>query len=170
MSSVDYGSITESTDINVVAGAQTDTTKIFKNIRIAFESQFETAASQASITNKVFENTDFDLASFAKNSANVEILRGTLLPANTEIATLGATGTDINRGIFQIDYYCRVGIGGFTDKIDTIANQFPKSVAISAGGTTVNINSVSLGAGRRDGAFFVRNIDVSYFAVTPARS
>tara|TARA_R100000329_G_scaffold137211_1_gene118224 strand:+ start:871 stop:1383 length:513 start_codon:yes stop_codon:yes gene_type:complete len=170
MSSVDYGLITESTTINVVAGAQTDTTKIFKNIRMAFETQFNTAASQASITNKVFENTDFDAASFAKNSATTEILRGTLLPAATEISTLGSTGTDLNTGIFQIDYYCRVGIGGFTDKLDTIANQFPKSVPISAGGTTVNINSVSLGVGRREGAFFVRNLDVSYFAVTAARS
>ena len=76
----------------------------------------------------------------------------------------------MNRGIFQIDYYCRVGIGGFTDKLDTIANQFPKGVPISAGGTKVTINTVSLGVGRRDGAFFVRNIDVSYFAVTAARS
>ena len=40
MSSVDYGSITESTDLTVVAGAQSDTSKIFRNIRIAFESQF----------------------------------------------------------------------------------------------------------------------------------
>ena len=170
MSSVDYGLITESTTINVVAGAQSDTTKIFKNIRIALESQFKEAADQASISTRVFENTDLDLASLAKNSETVEILRGTLLPANTEIATLGSAGRDINRGIFQIDYYCRVGVGGFTDKIDTIANQFPKSVPMSAGGTTVNINSVSLGVGRRDGAFFVRNLDVSYFAVTAARS
>ena len=41
---------------------------------------------------------------------------------------------------------------------------------INANGTSVRILNVSLGVGRRDGAFFVRNIDVSYYAVTPARS
>ena len=103
--SVDYGFITESTDINVVGGAQADTTKVFKNIRMALENQFNEAAGQAGITTKVFENTDFDLSALAKNSATTEILRGTLLPARTQIAALGSTGTDLNRGIFQIDYY-----------------------------------------------------------------
>ena len=56
MSSVDYGLITESTTLTVVAGAQSDTTKIFRNIRIAFESQFNIACNTASITKRVFEN------------------------------------------------------------------------------------------------------------------
>ncbi len=168
--SVDYGLITESTTLNVVAGAQSDTQKSFRNIRIALESQFNTAAAQASISTKVFENVEFDLTSLSKSTATTELLRGTVIPADTTIATLGATGTDLNEGIFQIDYYCKVGVGGYTDKIDTIANQFQKSTPISAGGTTVKIRSVSLGVGRRVDAFFVRNIDVSYFAVTPARS
>lgn len=170
MSSVDYGSITESTTLTVVAGAQSDNSKIFRNIRIAFESQFNTACNTASITKRVFENVNFDLTELTKTAATAEWARGTLLPADTQAASLGTTGTDLHTGLFQIDYYCQVGVGGYSEKLDTLANQFRRGTIISAGGTEVVLRNVSLGVGRVEDAFFVRNIDVSYHAVTPARS
>ena len=170
MSSVDYGSITESTDLTVVAGAQSDTSKIFRNIRIAFESQFNTACNTASITKRVFENVNFDLTELTKTAATAEWARATLLPADTQAASLGTTGTDLHTGLFQIDYYCQVGVGGYSEKLDTLANQFRRGTTISAGGTEVVLRDVSLGVGRVEDAFYVRNIDVSDHAVTAARS
>ena len=170
MMAVDYGSITESTTLTVVAAAQTDTSKIFRNIRIAFESQFNTACNTASITTRVFENVNFDLTELTKTASTIEWARGTLLPANTQASSMGITGQDLHTGIFQIDYYCQVGVGGYSEKLDTLANQFRRGTKISAGGTEVVLRDVSLGAGQVEDAFFVRNIDVSYHAVTAARS
>jgi len=168
--SVDYGLITESVDLTVVAGATNDNSKFFRNIRIALENQFKAMADAASITTRVFENIDFDLTSLEKSSSTVEWVRGTQLPAPTRTNTLGSTGTDLHEGVFQIDYYNKTGIGAYSNKIDSIANAFKRGHKISVGDTVVTIRNVSLGVGRRDGAFFVRNIDVIYFAVTAARS
>ena len=122
----------------------------------------------------MFENTEFDITSLSKSSAGVEWVRGTLLPADTVSQSLGTTGRDFHQGIFQIDYFCSAGVGGFNEKIDTIANNFRKGLTLQGGaGATlvdVKLRNVSLGVGRRDDAFFVRNLDVSYFAVTAARS
>ncbi len=159
---IDAGSITD--------GAAPDTSRPFRNIRIAFESQFNTAAQGLSISDKAFENVNFNLAAVSKATAVSEFLRGTLLPADTRVGSLGATGRDVNTGIFQIDYYNKVGVGGYSEKIDGIANYFTRSSNFVSNGTTVIIDNVSLGVGRREDAFFVRNIDVSYTAVTPARS
>jgi hypothetical protein len=176
--SVDYNLITESStgDIyNIDAGSITqgvapDTTKPFRNIRIGFESLFNTMCTNLSITHKIYENTDFDLSEVLKTNLNAEWVVGTLLPADTSTASLGTSGTEKHDGLFQIDYYSKTGVGGFTDRVDSIANYFTRGMQITANGTVVRILNVSLGVGRRDGAFFVRNIDVSYYAVTPARS
>ena len=170
MSGVDYGLITESTTITIVAGAQSDNSQIFRNIRIAFESQFKAACDTASITTRVFENVNFDFTALTKTALTAEWARGTLLPSDTQVASLGTTGRDLHTGLFQIDYYCQVGVGGYSEKLDTLANQFRRGTKISAGGTEVVLRGVSLGVGRVEDAFFIRNIDVSYHAVTPARS
>ena len=171
---VDYGLITDSTTVVAVGGAQSDNSVHFRNIRIALEGQLTTAASQASISTVVFENTEFDISSLSKSASTIEWIRGTLLPAETVSQSLGTQGRDFHQGIFQIDYYCSTGIGGFNEKIDTIANNFRKGLTLQGGaGATlvdVKLRNVSLGVGRREDAFFVRNIDVSYFAVTSARS
>ena len=168
--SVDYGLITESTTITVVAGAQSDTSKIFKNIRMALETQFNNACNTASITTRVFENVNLDLTTISKTGETIEWARGTIIPADTIAQSLGSSGQDFHSGIFQIDYYCQVGIGGLTDKLDTLANQFRRGTRISAGSTELVMRDVSLGVGRVEDAFYVRNIDVSYHAVTAARS
>ena len=175
---VDYNLITESStgDIynidagSIAQGVAPDTTKPFRNIRIGFESLFNTMCTNLSITHKIYENTDFDLSEVLKTNLNAEWVVGTLLPANTATASLGTSGTERHDGLFQIDYYSKTGVGGFTDRVDSIANYFTRGMKITSNGTVVRILNVSLGVGRRDGAFFVRNIDVSYYAVTPARS
>lgn len=176
--SVDYNLITESSagDIyNIDAGSITDgvaadLSKPFRNIRIGFESLFNTMCTNLSITHKIYENTDFDLSEVLKTNLDAEWVVGTLLPADTTTASLGTSGTERHDGLFQIDYYSKTGVGGFTDRVDSIANYFTRGMKITSNGTVVRILNVSLGVGRRDGAFFVRNIDVSYYAVTPARN
>ena len=124
--SVDYGLITDSTTVVVTGGAQSDNSVHFRNIRIALESQFNTAAGQAGITTKIFENIDYDTGELAKNTVGSEWVRGTLLPGETVTETLGQNGRDLHTGIFQIDYYCATGIGGFNEKLDTLANNIRK--------------------------------------------
>ena len=114
--SVDYNLITESStgDIyNIDAGSITqgvapDTTKPFRNIRIGFESLFNTMCTNLSITHKIYENTDFDLSEVLKTNLNAEWVVGTLLPADTSTASLGTSGTEKHDGLFQIDYYAKL--------------------------------------------------------------
>lgn len=146
-----------------------DTARDYRNIRAALETQFD-GLSSLGFTNRVFENQEVDLSTFDKGTAGIKWIRGTLLPAETSTLSLGANGTDYHQGIFQIDYFNEVGIGAFETDMDSIANTFKRGTVLTHSGTSVRILNVSLGVGRRDGAFFVRNIDVSYYAVTPARS
>lgn len=138
----------------------------FNNIRIALETKL----SAVSLDNITFENVEIDLSTLDKGSSSIEFAQAFLLPQDTQTLSLGATGQDIHEGIFQINYYNGVGIGGYSTKLDTIADAFKRGTVLTHGGTTVRIRNVSLGVGRREDAFFVRNIDVSYYAVTPARS
>lgn len=177
---VDYQLISQSASGNVenidagfiTDGVVADTTKPFKNIRVALEARFNTMAGggQLNFTHKVFENLDFDIAEVIKTNLDAEWVIGVLAPNETEVTTIGAAGVDKQTGIFRILYYGKTGVGGYTDRLDSIANYFARGSKHTHAGTVVTIDNVSLGVGRRDGAFFVRNIDVSYFAVTTARS
>jgi len=177
---VDYQSISQSASgsiFNIDAGFITDgtnpdTTKPFRNIRAALEARFNTmvSAGQLNFTHHVFENLDFDIVDVIKTNLDAEWVVGTLIPDDTVVSTLGSSGFDEQSGIFRILYYAKTGIGGYTDKLDSIANYFLRGSKHTHSGTEVRIDNVSLGVGRRDGAFFVRNVDVSYFAVTAARS
>ena len=166
-SAVDYGLITDSSDVILDSGDLAgDNDRSFRNIRICFEAQLD----QLGFDTKVFENTNIDLTTLDKGEAGIKFVRGTMLPASTDQATLGTSGRDLHTGIFQIDYFSELGIGGYTDDLDTIANAFKRGTVLSFGGTEVTCRNVSLGVGRRDDAFFIRNVDVSYFALTSARS
>ena len=143
------------------------TDRTFRNIRAALETRFNEISE---ITNKEFENTKTKLEDFDKSSSDVKFIRGTILPLETSVVAVGSSGTDLHEGIFQIDYYSAVDVGGYSDDLDIIANYFPKGHEMTHSSHTVKVRNVSLGVGRRDGAFFVRNIDVDYFAYTAARS
>lgn len=167
---VDYGLITDAVDDGVytTGDAPSRTDRVFKNIRVCLESRLGEIATD--IPSIQYENTEFDLSDIDKSSSSVKWIRATLLPAETQIASIGQNGRDLHTGIFQIDYFSSVGAGGFEDDMDIIANYFVKGDTLTTGTTNVRIRNTSLGVGRRDGAFFVRNIDVDYFAYTPARS
>ena len=137
----------------------------FLEIRLALEVQLQALG----LSNVVYENTELDLATLNKN-ANVEFYQAFLLPAETEALSAGPEGRDIHEGIFQVNYYCQVGKGGHTLRLDQIADQFKRGTSLVNGLTTVRVRNVSLGAGRREDAYFLRNVDISYYAVTAARS
>ncbi len=167
---VDYGLITDQVNDGVYSTGDipSRTDRVFRDIRICFESRMSGLSTD--LPNIVYENTDVDTADFDKGEAGIAWIRGTLLPAETTEATLGSGGTDLHRGIFRIDYFNESGVGGFETDMDIIANAFVRGDTLTAGTTEVRIKNVSLGVGRRDGAFFVRSIDVNYFAYTAARS
>jgi len=167
---LDYGLITDAVDDGVystgdIAGL---TSSEFKNIRVSFESRFNDIDA---ISNKFFENTEIDLATLNKGTNGISFAVGTLIPANTIASSTGVSGQDLHEGIFRIDYYSEAGVGAFVaSEIDTIANAFARGTVLTTGTTDVRIRNVSISVGRRDDAFFVRPIEVSYFAVTAARS
>ena len=172
---VDYGSITESATGEVLhvdggfitSTIATEATSIFRNIRIALENRLTTLTE---LSNIAFENVEIDLSTLDKGANGIEFVQAFLLPQATESLEISPTGRDLHEGIFQINYYNGVGIGGYSTKLDYIAQAFKRGTELNFSGTTVRVRNVSLGVGRREDAFFVRNIDVSYYAVTPARS
>lgn len=167
---IDYGLITGVVDdgIYTTGDIPSLTSSEFKNIRVSLESRFN---GLDDIANKFFENTEFDLATLDKGEDGISFIYGTLIPSITETASMGTTGQDMHSGIFRIDYYSEVGSGAFTaSEIDVIANAFSRGTVLTTGTTVVRIRNVSIGVGRRDDAFYVRPIEVSYYAVTPARS
>ena len=62
--------------------------------------------------------------------------------------------------LFQINYFSQVGRGGFTTKLDAIADAYKRGTSLTSNSTEVTVRNVSLGVGRREDAYFVRNVDV----------
>mgnify|MGYP003651969918 CR=1 FL=1 len=167
---IDYGLITGVVDdgIYTTGDIPSLTSSEFKNIRVSLESRFN---GLDDITNKFFENTEFDLATLDKGEDGISFAVATLLPNTTETSSMGSTGQDMHTGTFRVDYYHEVGDGAFVaSEIDVIANAFSRGTVLTTGTTVLRIKNVSIGAGRREDAFYVRPIEATYYAVTPARS
>ena len=167
---VDYGSITDEVNDGVYSTGDipSRTDRVFRDIRLCFEARLSGLSTDFS--NIIYENTQFDLSTLDKDENGVSWIRGALLPAETVSAAIGTSGSDLHSGLFRIDYFNEVGVGGYEVDMDIIANAFVKGDTLIAGTTEVRIKNVSLGVGRRDGAFFARNIDIEYFAYTAART
>lgn len=169
---VDYGLITDEVNDGIYSTGDipSRTDRVFRDVRICFESRMSDLSASLPDSQIVYENTTFDLAGADKGADQVSFIRGSLLPSETESVAVGVGGADLHKGIYRIDYYNESGVGGYEVDLDIIANAFIRGDTLTAGTTSVRIKNVSLGVGRRDGAFFVRNIDVNYFAYTAARS
>ena len=138
----------------------------FNDIRIALEANL---VNISGISNIIYENVEVDLDDFEKSNT-VEFIHAFNVPSSTTTLSMGTNGQDIHEGVFQINYFSQVGRGGFTTKLDAIADAYKRGTSLTSNSTEVTVRNVSLGVGRREDAYFVRNVDVSYYAVTSARS
>lgn len=98
-------------------------------------------------------------------------IRPTLMPADTVQAGLGTNGLDEHLGIYQIDIISTSakGKGEATIKCDVIADHFKRGTVLSYNGVNVRITKSSRGQGKRDEAFFVIPIFITYQVFTLPR-
>ena len=98
-------------------------------------------------------------------------IRPTLMPADTVQAGLGSSGLDEHLGIYQIDIIASgsTGKGEATIKADAIADHFKRGLVLTYNGVNVRLSKTSRGVGKRDEAFFVIPIFITYKVFTQPR-
>tara|TARA_R110001632_G_scaffold129769_1_gene243840 strand:- start:312 stop:719 length:408 start_codon:yes stop_codon:yes gene_type:complete len=128
------------------------------------------SAALDSRTNSLSLPTAWENLEFTPTTG-VLFLRPTLMPAYTEQAGLGANGLDEHGGIYQIDIIAPSanGKGTATIKADVIADHFKRGTLLSYNGVNVRITKSSRGLGKRDEAFFVIPIFITYQVFTQPR-
>ena len=98
-------------------------------------------------------------------------IRPTLMPADTVQAGLGSSGLDEHLGIYQIDICAKAstGKGEATIKADVIADHFKRGLVLTYNGVNVRLSKTSRGLGKRDEAWFVIPIFITYQVFTLPR-
>ena len=97
-------------------------------------------------------------------------LQVNLLPADVKVAWLEHSALDENLGIYQLDVYAPMG-GGKSESMtacDAIADSFA-GATVSYNGLDVIIKDISRGSGRREGAYYIVPIFISYRCYSPSR-
>jgi len=97
-------------------------------------------------------------------------LRPTLIPADSNVATIGA-GTDINQGIYQIDIFSPLDEGKNEAMLmsDAIAEQFKRDKELVYNGRTVTIRSTSQRIMPNDDSWAHYMVEVVYYSYTGKR-
>tara|TARA_B100000795_G_scaffold201045_1_gene154781 strand:- start:119 stop:526 length:408 start_codon:yes stop_codon:yes gene_type:complete len=104
-------------------------------------------------------------------TAETLYIRPTLMPADTVQAGLGSNGLDEHVGVYQIDIIApgSKGKGQATIKADVIADHFKRGVVLTYNGVNVRLSKTSRGLGKRDEAWFVIPIFITYQVFTLPR-
>ena len=131
----------------------------FTDIRAALDTQLAALGLTVAYENLSYEPVE-----------GSPYVRATLLPAETEQLTLGTTGRDRHRGLYQIDVMFAAGDSAVNTTTDTIADAFKRGSYFTYNGLTVSIRSASIDTGRREDAWFVVPVLIQYYATTTARS
>ena len=97
-----------------------------------------------------------------------EYLRPAFLPSDTIPAALGASGLDETNGVYQVDCFTERGAGRST-LVDTVADHFKRGTVITYGSVNMRVRSVSIGASRDEGAYYVTPITVNWQTYTEPR-
>tara|TARA_R110000851_G_scaffold40345_1_gene101792 strand:+ start:908 stop:1315 length:408 start_codon:yes stop_codon:yes gene_type:complete len=121
-------------------------------------------------TNSLSLPTAWENVTFTPTTGTLYI-RPTLIPAYTEQAGLGLNGLDEHAGIYQIDIIASgsTGKGEATIKADAIADHFKRGLVLTYNGVNVRLSKTSRGVGKRDEAFFVIPIFITYKVFTQPR-
>ena len=127
----------------------------YSSIQSAFDGVLSTIAGFVDV---VTENDRF------KPTQGQPYARSTLLPSQKGTLSLGQTGKDLQRGIYQVDIVvpADAGISVANDLADKVVTAFPRG-AIS--GTDIYVTTAQRELGRRDGAFYVLSTTVRWLTV-----
>lgn len=130
------------------------------DISAALDVNLNTVASANSIP-VAWENVDY------KPTVGTLYLRPTLLPADTDPFGTSYDSSLDHLGIYQIDVIAPVdqGKGQAFTKADIIATAFSYG-ELSYNGVIVTIKSSSPSPGKRDGAWFILPVIISYQSIT----
>lgn len=95
-------------------------------------------------------------------------LKVSILSAETNVATLGDSGTDNNPGILQIDVNVKQnqGDGELLTLCDTICTAFPAGRGLLYSGEAVSITGSSISGIRNVGGYARRSVSIRYYART----
>ena len=99
--------------------------------------------------------------------SNSVYLRESFLPAETVKACMGRSGKDLYNGIYQVDVYAPDDSGPTTWP-DKIANHFYNQ-ALTNDDATVEVLSISQGAGFNDDNFYIVPVSIRWRSFTAAR-
>jgi hypothetical protein len=102
---------------------------------------------------------------------DVLYVRPTILPADTDQASLGSNGQDLNTGIYQVDVLAPAGKGKKTayEMADLIADRFKRGTDIVENSRTITVVRASRGTGFNDGDRYIVSVSIEYRAFTQAR-
>jgi len=136
---------------------------VFLDISAALDGQLNTMVG---IPPVAWENRPYDPIN------GTLYVRPTLLSGDVTQATLGASGTDSNIGIYQIDVFSENGKGKneAVAMADTIADRFKRGTNLTYNGRVVRIRDVSrqTGINNTDGWYQIP-VEISFIAYTSAR-
>jgi hypothetical protein len=135
---------------------------VFYDIQAALNQQLNTMPSAPPIA---WPNTNYEPA------VGTLWLRPTLLPADSEVATLGAGGSDENIGIYIIDIFAPLGDGHLEayQMADTVANRFKTDTELTYNGRTVWCMSASIAAATREENWWQVPVRIAYLSYTAKR-
>ena len=130
-------------------------TDVYQNARIALETRLSTYQSD----NVAWENVDF------VPETGTPFLRSSFLSAAPARASLGPSGVDRHRGVYQIEVAQPrdSGTGAAMAKVDAIIAHFPRGLNLQSGGVDLQVERTYPGpAFERDG-FYVTPVSVIWY-------
>lgn len=95
-----------------------------------------------------------------------QFIRGTIIPASTEVATLGTNGEDEHLGLFVLDVFTTAGKGANEAVFvaDVVANSYPAGYSATVNSTIVQFISVNRSVGSIVDGFYKMSVIIRYRA------
>ena len=97
----------------------------------------------------------------------VSFSRATLLPAAKSQASVGISGQDLIRGIYQVDLFVPqdTGSASVNALADSVVDHFPRGLALASGEVVVHINTASRLTGGRMEPFYSVPVQVQWSCI-----
>jgi len=136
---------------------------VFLDITAALDARLNTMSSLPPVA---WENTVYEPV------LNTLYLRPSHLPADTVAGTVGgASSTDLNTGIYQVDIFAPAGDGKSEGYVmaDLVADHLKRDTELTYNSRTVRIKNVSLSPALQSGGWYQIPVNIEYYSFTTAR-
>lgn len=133
----------------------------FNDMQTALDARLATSYGGVGETPVAWPNNEY-------SPSGVVYLRPTFLPSNTLQAGMSASGLDETNGVYQVDVFTPKGAGR-SQIADDVADLFKRGTVLTASSVKMRIRSVSIGASRDDGAYYITPIEINWQTYTEPR-